>query len=90
MLGLIKKKFIGLLTVLVNGCNHKNYVYLSNKKCMIQPTPINLNPSEDTHEFHYYPFVVKLGRCVGSCNTLNDLSNKVYVPDIPIKLKISI
>ena len=30
-------------------------------------------------EFHYYPFVVKLDRCVGSCNTLNDLSNKVCV-----------
>ena len=30
-------------------------------------------------EFHYYPFVVKLDRCVGSCNTLNVLSNKVCV-----------
>ena len=28
-------------------------------------------------EFHYYPFAVKLDRCVGSCNTLNDLSNTV-------------
>ena len=27
-------------------------------------------------QFHYYPFAVKLDRCVGSCNTLNDLSNK--------------
>ena len=25
--------------------------------------------------------MVKLDRCVGSCNTLNDLSNKVYVPN---------
>ena len=30
---------------------------------------------------HYYPFTVKLDRCVGSCNTLNDLSNKVCVPN---------
>ena len=29
---------------------------------------------------HYYPFAVKLGRYVGSCNTLIDLSNKVCVP----------
>ena len=28
---------------------------------------------------HYYPFAVKLGNCLGSCNTLNDLSNKVCV-----------
>ena len=32
-------------------------------------------------DFHYYPFVVKLHRCVGSCNTLDDLSNKVCVPN---------
>ena len=25
--------------------------------------------------------MVKLDRCVGSCNTMNDLSNKVCVPN---------
>ena len=29
----------------------------------------------------YYPFQVNLDRCVGSCNTLNDLSNKLCVPN---------
>ena len=29
---------------------------------------------------HSHPFAVKLDRYVESCNTLNDLSNKVYVP----------
>ena len=46
---------------------------------MIQPTLINLHPNEYSQEFHYYPFVVKLDRCAGSCNILNDLSNKVCV-----------
>ena len=32
-------------------------------------------------ELHYYPFVVKLDRCVGSYKTINDLSNKVCVPN---------
>ena len=48
---------------------------------MIQPTLINLHPNEYSQEFHYYPFAVKLDRCVGSCNTLNDLSNKVCIPN---------
>ena len=52
---------------------------LSNQKCMIQPTLFNLYPNEYNQEFHYYPFVNKLDRCVGSYNTLNDLSNKVCV-----------
>ena len=49
---------------------------LSNQKCVIQLIPINLHLHEDCQEFHYYPFAVKLDRCVGSCNTLNDLPNK--------------
>ena len=48
---------------------------------MTQPTLINLRTNEYSQEFHYYPCAVKLDRCVGSCNTLNDLSNKVYVPN---------
>ena len=38
---------------------------------------------------HYYPFTVKLDRCVGSCNTLNDLSNKVCVPNKTEDLNLS-
>ena len=81
MFRLIKKILIRLLTGLVNGSNHTNCVLLSNQKCMIQPTLINLHPNEYGKEFHYYPFAVKLDRCVQICNTLNDLSNKVCIPD---------
>ena len=80
MFGLIKKIFIGLLTDLVNGSHHTKCVSLSNQKFMTQPTLINLHPNEYSQEFHYYPFAVKLDKYVGSCNTLNDLSNKVCVP----------
>ena len=36
-----------------------------------------LHPYEYTHRLHYCPFPFNLYRCVGSCNTLNDLSNSV-------------
>ena len=48
---------------------------------MIQPTVINLHPNEQSQQLYYYPLAVKSDRCVGSCNTLNDLSNKVYLPN---------
>ena len=76
MFGLIKKIFIGLLTGLDNESNHANCASLSNQKCMIQPTVTYLHHNECNQEFPYYPFTVKLDRCVGSCNTLN----KVRVP----------
>ena len=86
---MFKKIFIGLLTGIVSASNHTKYVSLSNQKCMIQPTLINLHPNEYSQEFHYYPFSVKLDRCVGSCNTLNDLSNKVCVPNKTEDLNLS-
>ena len=57
---------------------------------MTQPTLINLHPNEYSQEFHYYPFAVQLDRCVGSCNTLNDLSNKVCVPNKTDDLNLSV
>ena len=52
---------------------------MSNQKCMIQSTFINLHPNEYSQELHYYPFTVKLERCVESYNTLNGLSNNACV-----------
>ena len=73
--------FIGLLTDLINGFNHTRCVSLVNQKCQIQPTLIYLHTNEYRQEFYYYPSAIKLDRCVGSCNTLNDLSNKVCIPN---------
>ena len=56
-------------------------VLLSNQKFMIEPTLINLHPNEYSQEFHYYPFTFKLDRCIGGCNTLNDLSGKICIPN---------
>ena len=64
MFGLSQKIFIGLLTGLVNKSNHTKCISLSNQKCMDQPTLINLHPNEYSKDFHYYPFTVKLNRCV--------------------------
>ena len=53
MFQLIKKMFLGLLTGLVNGSNHTKCVSLSNQKSLIQPTLINLHPTEYSQELHY-------------------------------------
>ena len=81
---------IVLLTSIVNASNHTKCVSLSNQKCEIEPTVTNLHPNEDSQEFGYYPFAVKLDRCAGSCNTLDDLSNKVCVPNKTEDLNLSV
>ena len=42
-----------------------------------RPAHIDLNPIE----INYYPFMISLNRCSGSCNALNDLSVKICVPN---------
>ena len=56
MLGIIKKMFIVLLnnlynsSIIVNPPNHTKCASLSNQKCDIQPTLINLHPNENSQE----------------------------------------
>ena len=56
---------------------------------MTQPTLINVHPNDYSQELHYDPFVVKLDRCVGNCNTLMTYLIK-YVPNQTEDLNLSI
>ena len=89
MFGLVKKMSTGLLTGLVNASNYTKCISLSNQKCEIQPTLTDLHSNKYSQELHYYPFPAKLDRCVGSCNTLYNLSNKVCVPNKTEDLNLS-
>ena len=47
---------------------------------MTQSALINLHPDENTQWLRDYPFAINFDRYVGSCNTLDVLSNRVCVP----------
>ena len=81
--------FIVLLSSIVDASNSTKCILLNNQKCMIQSAFINLHSNEYSQEFHHHPFSVKSGRCAGSCNTLNYLSNKVCVPSETEDLDLS-
>ena len=81
---------IGLLTSIVSASNHTKSVSIRNQKCEIKPTLINLHPNRYIQELYYYPFAVKLDKCVGSSNTLNDVSNKACVPNKTEDLNIHV
>ena len=88
-MGLLKT-FIGLLTSIVNASNHKKCASLSNKKCTTQLTLINIRSNEYTQGLCYYVFVINLDKYVRSCNALNDLSKKVYVPNAIEDLNLNV
>ena len=50
---------------------------MNNQECKIRTEIININ----TNEPLFYPYNIKINRCKGSCNTINDPHAKKYVPD---------
>ena len=80
MFVVIKIKFIGFLSSVVKASNHIKYVSLNSQQSMTQSTVINLHPNKYGQGQCLYSFAVDLDRCHRSCNTLNDLYNKICVP----------
>ena len=78
MFKIIKQSFIGLLSfsgslarvASVSDCT--KCTSLNKKQCLAGPTLIDLNSIER----HYYPDMVKLDRCNGSCYILGHLSKQ--------------
>ena len=84
MFRLTKPVFIGLLSF--RGSLPTRCEKLNNEPCMIRPTLIDLNPVE----FNYYPLMISLDKCSGSCNSVVDLPTKIRIlsktKDINVKI----
>ena len=50
---------------------------MNNQECKIRTEIINLK----TNEPMFYPYSIKINRCKGSCNGINDPYAKICVPD---------
>ena len=53
-------------------------VSIINKKCISRPKIIQTN----ANELVFYPLSIKVNKCGGDCNTINDPIAKLCVPDI--------
>ena len=51
---------------------------MNNQECKIRPQIVNINSNEPL----FYPYSVKINKCIGSCNNINDWYAKLCVPDI--------
>ena len=55
------------------ACDRTKCLFLNDEPCMVRPTLIDMNPIE----LKYYPFMISLNKCTGTCNVL---SPKICVP----------
>ena len=81
---LLVKLAVSCLNLL--GVKALECVSVVNQKCMSRPKIINTNANEPV----FYPLSVKVHKCSGDCNTLNDLMAKLCVPDVVRDINIKV
>ena len=80
MFGFIKKVFVVAIKSFnfnLSNVNSLECVSMNNQECKIRTEIINVN----TNEPMFYPYSIKINKCKGSCNTINDPYAKTCVPD---------
>ena len=81
----IKKGFFIAITFFSYNVLNENSlecVSMNNQECEIRPEIININ----TNEPLFHPYSIKINRCKGSCNTINDPYAKIYVKNTHVKV----
>ena len=67
----------GFFSYSVLNANSLECVPMNNQECKIRPEIININ----TNDPLFYPYSIKINRCKGSCNTINNPYAKICFPD---------
>ena len=81
MFGFIKKVLVVAMTFF--SCNALNVnvlerVSMNNQECKIRPQIINVNSNEPL----FYPYSIKMNKCSGRCDNINDPYSKLCVADV--------
>ena len=80
MFSFVKKVFVLGLTGALN-C-----VSINNQECKVRPKIIDVSSNNPI----FYPFSVKINRCSGNCNSINNPYAKICVPDIVKNLSVKV
>ena len=69
-----------------SNANSLKCVSMKNEECKIRLDIINVNLDETA----FYPFSIKVNKCSGSCNNINDPCAKFCVPDIVKNINVKV
>ena len=84
----VQKAFFIGLTILSNFTNviSLNCISMKNQECKTSPQIVNINSNNPI----FYPFSIKISKCSGNCNNINDPYAKICVPDIVKSLNVKV
>ena len=70
----VKKVFVLGLTVLSNSITGAlTCVSMNNQECKVRPKIVDINSNNPM----FYPFSIKINKCSGNCNNINDPYAKI-------------
>ena len=84
MFGFIKKVFVAAMTFF--SCNAVKFASMNNQVCRTRPEVININSNDPL----FYPYSIKINKCSGSCNNINDPYAKLCVPDVVKDINVKV
>ena len=59
---------------------------MKNRECKVRPEIISINSNNPM----FYPFSVKINKCSGNCNNINDPYARICVPDVTKDLNVKV
>ena len=87
MFSFVKKVFVLRLTVLSSSITGAlNSVSINNQECKVRPEIVDVSSNNPI----FYPFSVKIYRCSGNCNSINDPYAKICGPDAVKNLNVKV
>ena len=83
-----KKVFFIGLTILSNftNINSLNCISIKNQEFKIRPQVVNINRNNSI----FYPFSIKINKCIGNCNNINNPYAKICIPDVIKDLNVKL
>ena len=82
-----KKVFVLGLTVLSSSITDAlNCISINNQGCKVRPEIVDVSSNNPI----FYPFRIKINRCNGNCNSINDPYAKICVSDIVKNLNVKV
>ena len=82
----VKKVFFLVLTILSNFTNALDCISMKNQECKTRPEVININSNNPI----FYPFSIKINKCSGNCNNINNPYAKMCVPYLIKDLNVKV
>ena len=88
MLKFVKQIFISTMMLFDSllNVNLLECISLKNQECKIRPEIVNIS----SNNIVFYPFSIKVNKCSGNCNNINNPYLTICVPDVIKNLNVKV